>query len=74
MMRKALMVAAVAFLCIAGANSPPVTFESPCECRDNHGQHRFHEKGFKLGFGFILDAGDWDRASMRTRVFILVQI
>ena len=29
---------AVAFLCIAAANSPPVTFESPCECRDAHGK------------------------------------
>jgi hypothetical protein len=37
-------IAAVAFLCIAGANSPPVTFESPCECRDNRGKHRWSVK------------------------------
>jgi hypothetical protein len=23
------------------APQPPVTFESPCECRDNHGEHRW---------------------------------
>jgi len=23
------------------ASSPPVTFESPCECRANHGEHRW---------------------------------
>ncbi|OLA99126.1 MAG: hypothetical protein AUH08_12455 [Verrucomicrobia bacterium 13_2_20CM_54_12] len=34
-------IAAVAFVCIAAENSPPVTFESPCECQDNHGQHRW---------------------------------
>jgi hypothetical protein len=34
----------------------------------------FHEKVFKLGFGFIWSAGDRDRASMRTRVFVSVQI
>ena len=37
-------IAAVAFLCIAAASSPLVTFESPCECRDNHGKHRWSEK------------------------------
>jgi len=34
-------IAAVAFVCIAAENSPPVTFESPCECRANHGEHRW---------------------------------
>jgi hypothetical protein len=29
----------------------------------------FHEKVFKLRFGFILICGDWDRASMRTHCF-----
>jgi hypothetical protein len=37
-------IAAVAFLCIAAANSPPVTFESPCSCHENHGQHRWSVK------------------------------
>jgi hypothetical protein len=41
---ETVTIAAVAFLCIAGANSPPVTFESPCECRDAHGKHRWSVK------------------------------
>jgi hypothetical protein len=45
MMRVTIVIlAAIAFLCIAAANSPPVTFESPCECRDNHGQYRWSVK------------------------------
>src|SRR6266550_5607893 len=39
-----LIITAVAFLCIAAASSPPVTFESPCSCRDNHGKHRWAVK------------------------------
>ena len=40
-----LIIAAIAFLCsTAAATSPPVTFESPCECRDNHGEHRWAVK------------------------------
>src|SRR5437660_10927783 len=37
---------AVGFLCITAAAAPqlPVTFESPCECRDNHGEHRWAVK------------------------------
>jgi hypothetical protein len=42
MNREAFTIAAIAFVCIAAA--PPVTFESPCECRDNHGQHRWSVK------------------------------
>jgi hypothetical protein len=41
---RTFTVAAVAFLCIAAANSVPVTFESHCECRDNHGEHRWSVK------------------------------
>src|SRR5437763_7677201 len=26
------------------AESPPVTFESPCSCHDNHGEHRWSVK------------------------------
>ena len=33
-------IAAVAFLCSTAAAAPLVTYESPCECRDNHGKHR----------------------------------
>ena len=36
-------IAAVVFLCRAAATSP-VTFESPCECRDNHGKYRWSVK------------------------------
>jgi hypothetical protein len=35
---------AVAFLCSNAAAAPPVTFESPCDCRDNHGEHRWSVK------------------------------
>ena len=45
MMRATLTIAAVAFLSSAAAEtSPPVTFESPCECHDNHGEHRWAVK------------------------------
>jgi len=45
MTRATFTIAAVAFLCSAAAEtSPPVTFESPCECRDNHGEHRWAVK------------------------------
>jgi hypothetical protein len=40
MTRAATFIAA--FLSIAAG--PPVTFESPCSCRDNHGQHRWSVK------------------------------
>jgi hypothetical protein len=41
----AFTITAVAFLCsAAAATSLPVTFESPCECRDNHGKHRWSVK------------------------------
>jgi hypothetical protein len=45
MTRAGIIIAAVAFLCsAAAATSPPVTFESPCECHDNHGEHRWAVK------------------------------
>jgi hypothetical protein len=40
---RTFTIAAVAFVCIAAA-APLVTYESPCECRDNHGKHRWVEK------------------------------
>jgi hypothetical protein len=41
-MTRLMFTIAVAFLCgAAAARSPPVTFESPCECRDAHGKGRF---------------------------------
>jgi hypothetical protein len=43
-MTRATLTAALAFLCSTGAAAPPVTFESPCECRDNHRQHRWSVK------------------------------
>ena len=44
MTRAIFIIAAVAFLCIGAANSPPVTFESPCQCRDAHGKARLAVK------------------------------
>ncbi len=44
MTRSTFTIAAIAFLCAAAASPPPVTFESPCECRDNHGEHRWSVK------------------------------
>jgi hypothetical protein len=43
---KLFTVAAVAFVCVAAEKSPqlPVTFISPCECRHNHGKHRWSVK------------------------------
>ena len=35
---------AIGFLCITAAAAPLVTYESPCECGDNHGKHRWAEK------------------------------
>src|ERR1700751_1642141 len=34
----------IAFLSSVVASQQPVTFESPCECRDNHGEHRWAVK------------------------------
>src|SRR2546421_4027892 len=40
-----LIIAAIALLCTAAAaESPPVTFESPCSCGDTHGKHRWAVK------------------------------
>jgi hypothetical protein len=39
MMRETFTIAAAAFLCIAGT-TPPVTFESRCECRGAQGKGR----------------------------------
>src|SRR5437667_7534131 len=45
MTRATFTIAAIAFLsCVAAATSPSVTFESPCECRDAHGEHRWAVK------------------------------
>ena len=46
MMRTMFKVAAIIFVCstAAAVSQPPVTFESPCECRDNHGEHRWAVK------------------------------
>ena len=40
----AFTIAAIASLSVAAATSPPVTFESPCECQGNHGEHRWSVK------------------------------
>jgi len=41
---RMFIIAAIAFVCSVAAPQPPVTFESPCECRDNHGEHRWSVK------------------------------
>jgi hypothetical protein len=43
MTRRAALIIAALFYSNAAA-APLVTFESPCECRDNHGKHRWSEK------------------------------
>ena len=40
MTRATFTIAAIALVCGTGAAAPPVTFESPCECHDNHGKGR----------------------------------
>jgi hypothetical protein len=34
----------LAFLCNTAPAAPLVTYQSPCECRDNHGKHRWAKK------------------------------
>jgi hypothetical protein len=43
-MKSVMFTTAVAFLCSAAAPQPPVTFESLCECRGNHGKGRLAVK------------------------------
>jgi hypothetical protein len=44
-MIRATFTVAVVLLCgTAAAQQPPVTFESPCECRDSHGKGRWAVK------------------------------
>jgi hypothetical protein len=46
MTRTIYTVAAIVLVCSTAmaASQPPVTFESPCECRDNHGKARWSVK------------------------------
>jgi hypothetical protein len=46
MTRTTYTVAAIVLVCstATAAPQPPVTFESPCSCRDNHGKHRWSVK------------------------------
>jgi len=43
-MMRSVSAIAVAFLSTTAAAAPLVTYESPCECRDNHGKQRWAEK------------------------------
>src|SRR5213075_550821 len=43
-MTRATFTVAVTLVCSTAAATMPVTFESACECRDNHGQHRWSVK------------------------------
>ena len=44
MARPTFTIAAIALLWSTAVATPLVTFESPRECRDNHGKHRWAEK------------------------------
>jgi len=48
MIRATLTIAAVALLCATAGPTPLVTYESPCECRDDHGKARWAEKNDPL--------------------------
>jgi hypothetical protein len=43
-MTRAMVTIAVAFLCSTAAAAPLVTYQSPCDCLDNHGKQRSAEK------------------------------
>jgi hypothetical protein len=43
-MTRATLTVAVALLFGTAAATPLVTFQSPCECLDNHGKQRWAEK------------------------------
>src|SRR6266496_567342 len=44
MTRATTLIIAAFLSSTAAATSLPATFESPCECRDNHGEHRWSVK------------------------------
>jgi hypothetical protein len=44
MTRATFTIAAIVLVCGTTAAAPLVTFESPCECRENHGKSRWAEK------------------------------
>jgi hypothetical protein len=45
MTRATFTIAGIVLVCsTATATPPPVTFESPCECRGAHGKHRWSVK------------------------------
>ena len=41
---RAFTIAAIALLCSTARAAPLVTYESPCECLDNHGKQRWAAK------------------------------
>jgi hypothetical protein len=43
-MRQAALTIAISLLCITAGAATLVTYESPCECLDNHGKQRWAEK------------------------------
>jgi len=43
-MTRTIFTIVVACLCSAAVAARLVTYESPCECQDNHGKHRWAEK------------------------------
>jgi len=43
-MTRTIFTIVVACLCTTAVAARLVTYESPCECQDNHGKHRWAEK------------------------------
>jgi hypothetical protein len=41
---RTFTIAAIVLISSRAIAAPLVTYESPCECRDNHGKHRWSEK------------------------------
>jgi hypothetical protein len=61
----ALAIVAIALLSSTEAATSPVTFESPCECRNNHGKHRWSVKNYAVR------VSEFDRIALaRTRATV----
>jgi len=43
-MTRATFTIAISLVWITAVAGPLVTYESPCECQDDHGKHRWSEK------------------------------
>jgi len=67
MTRAATLIIAAFFYSAAAATSPPVTFDSPCECRDALGKHRcFSAVHMMQWFAFTMPLATWSFFSARS--------